>query len=83
MKHTPLHVDVVGNTIYQPVSIVYTVVGDPDKVEVTLRGFAVLQRIPQGEHEEGKVQRAEYYFDPTPLVQRIGQVAEANRRAPE
>jgi len=60
--------------IYQAANITYTVAGDPEKLKITIPGFAVLDRIPEGEEDAGKLRKAVVYLDPAPVEKRIGEV---------
>jgi hypothetical protein len=68
------YIEVVGNTLYQPVRVTYIICNDPEQMEITIPAFAMLERVPESEEEAGKVRRANIYLDPAPVGKRVGEV---------
>lgn len=67
-------VDVVGDKVYQEVTVSYVVKGDETREKFTIPGMAVMHRTSDGK----KVRQFDVYLNPSDVVKRMGDVASKN-----
>lgn len=59
--------DLVGDKIYQAVTITYRAESDPDNEEIMIPAFGTFHLAMSGE-DVGKVKKFDVYLDPSPVM---------------